>query len=67
MGGGELYFHWAAIQAPPSLVDYIIVHELAHLAEVHHTPAFWRCVERAMPDYQGRLQQLAEAGRGFWL
>ena len=39
---GNLNFHWAAILLPASVVDYIIVHELAHLAEPNHTPEFWR-------------------------
>ena len=52
--GGALNFHWAVILLPPRIVDYVIVHELAHLHERHHTPAFWRRVERAMPDYERR-------------
>jgi hypothetical protein len=48
------------MQAPPSVLDYVIVHELAHLAERHHTPEFWRRVERAMPDFGMRRQRLLE-------
>jgi predicted metal-dependent hydrolase len=49
--GGRLYFHWRTILLPPRIVDYVVVHELVHLLEPHHTPEFWQRVERAMPDY----------------
>ena len=61
---GQLSFHWAAILLPPALIDYVIVHELAHLVEAKHTPRFWRTVERAMPDYEARRARLAELGHG---
>jgi predicted metal-dependent hydrolase len=49
---------------PPHIVEYLVVHELVHLIEPHHTPAFWTRVERAMPDFATRKQWLAEhAGR----
>ena len=63
--GGRLYFHWQSILLPPSVVDYIVVHELVHLREPHHTPDFWRAVERAMPDWEPRRRWLAERGHGF--
>lgn len=61
-GSGKVYFHWAAILLPPRVVDYVIVHELAHLLEPNHTEDFWLCVERAMPDYAERKQWLALHG-----
>ena len=63
--GGRLYFHWQSILLPPYLVDYIVVHELVHLREPHHTPDFWRAVERAMPDWELRRRWLAEHGQEF--
>jgi predicted metal-dependent hydrolase len=60
--GDKLYFHWRAILLPPRIVEYVIVHELAHLREAHHTPEFWLTIERAMPDFQARKQWLAERG-----
>ncbi len=62
---GSLHFHWATILLPAGIVDYVIVHELAHLFEPNHTPEFWRRVERAMPDYEERRQWLAERGGGL--
>ena len=60
-------FHWATIQLPPALVDYVIVHELAHIHEPHHTPDFWATVQRAMPTYQRAKDDLARRGSKLWL
>lgn len=62
---GGLNFHWATILLPPGIVEYVVVHELAHLRERNHTPEFWQAVERAMPDYLRRKAWLAEKGSGF--
>ncbi len=58
--GGRLYFHWRSILLPPRIVEYVVVHELVHLIEPHHTPAFWSRVERTLPDFATRKQWLAE-------
>ena len=60
--GHWLYFHWKSILLPAPIVEYVVVHEIAHLHEPHHTPAFWLRVERAMPDYARRKAWLAEHG-----
>lgn len=60
--GDWLYFHWKAILLPARIAEYVVVHEIAHLHEPHHTPAFWLRVERAMPDYARRKSWLAERG-----
>lgn len=62
---GQLSFHWATILLPPALIDYVIVHELAHLLEAKHTPRFWSAVERAMTDYEARRTRLAELGHAY--
>ena len=59
---GKVNLHWASVLLPPSVVDYLIVHELAHLREPNHSPRFWATVERAMPDYRDRKRWLAENG-----
>lgn len=59
---GTVYFHWATILLPPSIVEYVLVHELIHLIEPNHTPEFWLRVERAMPDYEQRKDWLAQHG-----
>jgi predicted metal-dependent hydrolase len=60
--GDWLYFHWKTILLPARIAEYVVVHEMAHLHEPHHTPAFWLRVERAMPDHAQRKAWLAEHG-----
>ncbi|MFO0645441.1 MAG: SprT family zinc-dependent metalloprotease [Polyangiales bacterium] len=59
---GVLYFHWRTILLPPRVVEYVVVHELVHLIEAHHAPAFWQRIERALPDYAARKLWLDERG-----
>jgi predicted metal-dependent hydrolase len=53
-----LFFNWKMLQLPVRLVDYVIVHELVHLHEPHHGTAFWQAVERALPDWKERKEDL---------
>ncbi len=62
--GERLYFHWKTILLPPRIVEYVVVHELVHLHEPHHSKAFWQRLERVLPDYAGRKAWLAEFGAG---
>lgn len=64
---GTLNIHWATLQLPPSLIDYVLVHELAHMAHPQHTPPFWATLERAMPDYERRKSDLLHAGSRLWM
>lgn len=64
---GQLNLHWATLQHRPRLIDYVLVHELAHLHVPHHGPDFWRLVARALPDQAQRREQLAHAGATTWL
>ena len=57
---GSLNFNWRLMMLEPPLAEYIIVHELAHLTEMNHSPAFWNVVERALPDVKQRRQRLKE-------
>ncbi len=59
---GRLLFNWRLIQLPPSLVDYVVVHELAHLIELNHSPAFWRLVERVYPGWREARRALRHYG-----
>ena len=60
--GGWLYFHWKTILLPARIAEYVVVHEMAHLHEPHHTPEFWRRVERALPDFELRKDWLSRNG-----
>lgn len=46
--------------APPEVIDYVVVHELAHLVELNHSPRFWTIVASIIPDYKALRQALAE-------
>jgi predicted metal-dependent hydrolase len=65
-GDRHVNVHWATLQLAPSLIDYVIVHELAHLKELNHTDRYWSEVARAMPDYEGRRDELTTAGVKIW-
>jgi hypothetical protein len=62
---GNLRFNWRIVQAPMRLVDYVVAHELVHLAHRHHTAAFWAALGRVMPDYEARRERLRQVGRRF--
>lgn len=49
---GNLNFNWRLLLAPPAILDYVVIHELCHLKEHNHAPAFWALVERACPTYR---------------
>ena len=66
-GPQRINVHWATLQLPPSLVDYVLVHELAHLRETNHTPEFWAIVGRLMPGYELQKVNLAAIGKNIWL
>lgn len=53
-----LFFNWKMLQLPVRLVDYVIVHELVHLFEPLHGVTFWQAVERALPDWKERKEEL---------
>ncbi len=57
---GSLNFNWRLMMLEPALSEYVVVHELAHLTEMNHSPAFWNVVEAAMPDMRQRRQRLKE-------
>jgi hypothetical protein len=64
---GKVNIHWATMQLSPDLVDYVLVHELAHLRRPDHSSEFWRVVERAMPDYSTCRDRLRRMGPNLWL
>lgn len=57
---GTLRFNWRVVMVPPSLLEYVVVHELAHLVVRNHSPDFWNLVTGAIPDAPARRRRLRE-------
>ncbi|GAB6102914.1 SprT family zinc-dependent metalloprotease [Thermococcus atlanticus] len=60
---GNLSFNLMAVSLPVDLIDYLVVHELAHLIELSHSKAFWSIVSQFHPDYRKKREEL----RVWWL
>lgn len=55
---GNLNFNWRLICFPLEILDYVVVHELAHRKQMNHSSAFWKEVEAILPDYKERRRIL---------
>ena len=60
---GNLNFNWKLVLMPSELLDYVVVHELAHRKEMNHSPRFWAVVEKELPDYRERREKLKKMGK----
>ena len=58
----NLAFHWKCMMAPPTIIDYIVVHELCHFHLLDHTDAFWNEVDKVIPGYRERKEWLRKNG-----
>ncbi len=59
---GTLSFTWRLVMAPLDVIDYVVIHELAHLQVHNHSPAFWSQVEAMLPDYRAHRDWLKKNG-----
>lgn len=59
---GLITLNWRLIQLPLHLIDYVVVHELAHLIEMNHSKAFWALVEFACPGHREARRELKNFG-----
>ncbi|MCK5254807.1 MAG: M48 family metallopeptidase, partial [Deltaproteobacteria bacterium] len=59
---GNLYFNWRCVMAPSAVIDYIVVHEMSHLAIPNHSKRFWQKVGSVLPDYKKRRKWLKDNG-----
>ena len=59
---GGLMYSWRLIMAPPEVLAYVAAHEVAHLAEMNHSEAFWSVVTRLYGDYRAPRRWLREKG-----
>ena len=64
--GGAIRLNRRLVHLPPELVDYVVVHELAHLHEMNHSARFWQHVARALPDFEARRERLKRATVPEW-
>jgi hypothetical protein len=62
---GRLRFNWRLVLLPPETLDYVVVHELAHLLVPGHPPRFWQEVGKHLPDYAERRLWLKVYGAPF--
>ena len=56
----RICFSWRLMEYPEAAVDYVVVHELAHIVHKNHGPQFWALVERYLPDWRARRALLRE-------
>nr|WP_294493854.1 SprT family zinc-dependent metalloprotease [uncultured Mediterraneibacter sp.] len=63
---GNLNFNWRLILAPEEVLDYVVVHELAHRREMNHSQAFYAVVESILPDYRQARKWLRDNGQSLW-
>jgi predicted metal-dependent hydrolase len=64
---GKIFINWKLLQLPVRLADYVISHELAHLVVHDHGPEFWALLDRSMPDWKKRQEELRKkAAEIYW-
>jgi predicted metal-dependent hydrolase len=61
-GRKNINFAWKLVMAPPEIIDYVVVHEIAHLAQMNHSREFWAIVQGVLPDYKKRKKWLKDNG-----
>ena len=61
----EIQYNWKLIQAPPDIIDYVIIHELCHIQHHNHSPTFWQLVEKHYPDFKLARTWLKNNGHKF--
>jgi predicted metal-dependent hydrolase len=64
---GHISMNWRLVQAPMAWIDYVAAHEVAHLRQMNHSPAFWRTVAALVPDYAERRVALRREAHRYLL
>lgn len=65
-GRGTINFTWRLIMAPPEIIDYVVIHELAHTVHHNHSQDFWALVGELLPDYAAKRKWLRQNGHQFF-
>ena len=58
----NLSFNWRLVMAPKPVIDYVVLHELAHLKEMNHTKRFWKLLAQYCPRWRQRRKWLKDHG-----
>lgn len=64
---GRIRMNWRLVQAPTAWIDYVAAHEVAHLRQMNHSPAFWHTVAALVPDYAERRSALRREAHRYLL
>jgi hypothetical protein len=59
----DLMYSWRLIMAPPEVLNYVVAHEVSHLVEMNHSPAYWKVVARIFPAYAAPRAWLRQNGQ----
>lgn len=59
-GQNGICYSWRLMLYPSEAIDYVVVHELAHIRQKNHSPAFYREIEKILPDYKARAKLLKD-------
>ena len=63
---GSICLNWRLLHYPQAVIDYVVVHELAHLRVMDHSPRFWDTVRSVVPDYADMRRALREDSGPRW-
>lgn len=64
---GKILLNWRIFLAPASVVDYVLVHELAHLKDMNHSADFWNTIKMILPNYEDKKEWLRINGRKLYV
>lgn len=64
---GTISLNWRLVMAPTQVIDYVIIHELAHTLQMNHSKEFWKIVERYKPDWKTHRSWLRKNGNKLWI
>ena len=64
---GDIFLNWKLIMLPESVIDYVLIHELAHIKVPNHSKKFWDLIKRKNPDYCKNKKWLKDNGSSFIL
>ncbi|MCB1614673.1 MAG: M48 family metallopeptidase, partial [Pseudomonadales bacterium] len=64
---GKLQFNWLIMLSPLEVIHYLVCHEVCHLLQMNHSPAFWQLLGSIHPDYKTSKSWLKQNGHRLWI